>query len=164
MEELITAIEENNLLKAKVAIKNGADLNGFIEIGEDEEIKLLFFAIRERAEVDIIKFLVESGADVEYINESGVCVLDEAVIYGDKELIVYLINELGFDINSTKRKSGMTPFIQSCCYGNIELAKFMYDMGADIYQKDSTGMDALEYAKRLGHKKMQTYLEELKKQ
>ncbi len=162
MEELITAIKENNLLKVKVALKKGdIDLNSFVEIGEDEEVTLLFYAIRERVNLDIIKLLLDAGADIDYVDESGVGVLDKAVIYGNKDLINYLVLERGFDINTTKRKSGLSPFIQSCCYGDVDLAKYMYELGADASYRDKLGMSALDYAKRLGHKRMQSFLEEL---
>jgi ankyrin repeat protein len=163
MNKIVNAIEDNDILKLKVALKDNPNLNFSVEIGEEEEVELLFFAIRKRVSVDMIKMLIEHGANIDYINDSGVGILDEAAIYGDIELLSYLIDDLGMDINSTKRGSGLTPFIQSCCYGKVEVAKFMLSRGADLFATDNMGLSAKDYARKLGHKKMREFLEEMEK-
>ena len=57
MSEIIKAIKENHFLKVKQAVKVGADLNQMVEIAEDEETPLLFFALRCRVSCDVIKLL-----------------------------------------------------------------------------------------------------------
>jgi ankyrin repeat protein len=161
MSDIIEAIKEDNFLKIKQAIKQGADLNQMVEVGEDDEYVLLFFALRERVSCDSFKLLVESGANLDYFTEDGVSVLDEAVVFGDLEILAYLVDEKGCDVKKTERKSGMTPFMQSCCYGKVEVAEFLASRGADIDVRDKMGMSALDYTKRLQQKKMQTFIEKL---
>lgn len=161
MSDIIDAIEDDNLLKAKQAIKNGADLNQMVEVGEDDEQVLLFFALRQRVSCDIIRLLIESGADARYLTPDGLSILDEAVLLGDLEILRYLIEEQNFDITTTERKSGLTPFMQACCYGKREVAEFIIAQGVDIEARDNMGMTALDYTKRLRKKKMQEFIENL---
>jgi ankyrin repeat protein len=161
MSKLSDALEEDHYLKVKQAIKDGEDLNQMIEISEDEYSPVLFYALRCRVSVDTIELLIESGADTEYVSEDGVGILDEAVIFGNLDVIKYLVDEKGMDINKTKRKSGMTPFIQACCYGNLEIIDYIYSKGIDIYQKDNSGMDAFDYSKRLGKTSVENYLKKI---
>ena len=159
MSELIEALEDDNLLKVKQAIKNGADLNQMVEVGEDDEYVLLFYALRQRVCCDVLRTLVDNGADIDYLTSDGVSVLDEAVIFGDLEILTYLTEEKNLDITTTKRKSGFTPFMQCCCYSKLEIAEFIVKKGIDIHQKDKMGMSALDYTKRLRKIKMKDFIE-----
>ena len=51
--------------------------------------------------------------------------------------------------------------MQSCCYGNLEVAEFILKRGGDAHVKDNMGMSALDYSKRLRKKKVQAFLESL---
>jgi len=161
MSDIINAIEENNYLKVKTSLKGGEDPNQLVEISEDEYEPLLFFAVRKRVDLDIIELIIESGAKLDYISDDGVTILDEAVIFGQLELAKYLIHKKDFDVNSTKRKSGMTPFMQAACYGDIELMKFLIECGANIKAKDKNGMDALRYTQVLGRKKAEDFIKDI---
>ena len=159
MSDIINAIEENNLLKVKQAIKNGADLNQMVEVGEDDEHVLLFFALRQRVSCDIFTTLIDHGAEISYKTSDGVSILDEAVIFGDMEILRYLTDQKGFDITKTERKSGFTPFMQACCYSKMDVAKFIVEKGIDLDEKDKMGMSALDYTRRLRKTKMQEFIE-----
>ncbi len=161
MSNLLEAIQEDNILKLKQAIKEGADLNQMVEIGEDDEQVLLFYALRHKVSCEMIALLIAHGADINYTTDDGVSLVDEAVMCGDLELLTYLKNEHNLEINQTQRKSGFTPFMQSCCYGRMDVAKFLVECGADIHIKDNMGMCALDYTKRMRQKKMQEYIESL---
>jgi len=161
MSDIIEALEEDNILKVKQAIKAGADLNQMVEVGEDDEYVLLHFALRQRISCDVLRLLVDSGADLTYTTGDGVGILDEAVIFGDMEILTYLCDEKELNITQTQRKSGFTPFMQSCCYNKMDVVKFIVSRGVDIYEKDNTGMSALDYTKRMRKVKMQEYLENL---
>jgi len=148
MSVLVKAIEDNHYLKVKEAIKGGADLNQMVEISEDEFSPILFYALRCRVSLDLIVLLIENGADYKYLTDDGVGVLDEAVIFGNIEVIKYLVDNMNMNIDKTDRKSGMTPFMQACCYGDMELIQYIYSKGIDLYYKDGAGMNCFDYAKR----------------
>ncbi len=161
MTDIIDAIKENNFLKVKESLKEGLDPNLMVEISEDEFAPLLFFALRNRVDFDIVELLIESGADIEYLTDDGVGILDEAVIFGQIEVIRYLVENRGFDVNKTQRRSGMTPFMQACCYGDLKIMEYLKDRGADIEAKDKNGMDALSYTKQLGRKKAEEFIQNI---
>jgi ankyrin repeat protein len=161
MSKLSDAIEEDHYLKVKQSIKAGEDLNQLVEISEDEYSPVLFYALRCRVSMDIVELLIESGSDFNYVTDDGVGVLDEAVIFGSIDVIKYLVDNKGMDIKATKRKSGMTPFMQACCYGNMQIIRYIYEKGIDVQAKDNNGMGALEYAIRLGKTQVEDYLKSL---
>ena len=161
MSDIIKALEEDNILKVKHAIKAGADLNQIVEVGEDDEYMLLHFALRQRVSCEVLRLLIDNGADLGYRTRDGVGILDEAVIFGDMEVLHYLCDEKELDITQTKRKSGFTPFMQACCYGKMEVAEYIISKGIDIHEKDKMGMSALDYTKRMRKVKMQAYVENL---
>ncbi len=60
----------------------------------------------------------------------------------------------GVDINSTKRRSGITPLLLASCFNNIDMIKLLIENGADINIRDNSGMGAKDYAKKLGQKRV----------
>ncbi|OQX74328.1 MAG: hypothetical protein B6D59_02880 [Campylobacteraceae bacterium 4484_4] len=155
-EALIEALEEDNLLKVKQLIKQGANLNEETE----EEASLLFYAFRKKCSPELIRLMIESGADLSITSPLGISVLDEAIALGDLELIKYLVLEKGFDVNRTRRKSGVTPLMIASSYGYEEIVSFLLEQGAELTALDKLGMSALDYSKRLGKKRMYQYLQQ----
>ncbi|MNO07977.1 Ankyrin repeat protein [compost metagenome] len=64
------------------------------------------------------------------------------------------------DVNATRRRSGFTPLMQAASYGYTDIVAFLLEKGADIEARDSSGLNVLEYTKKLQRKKMYQYLEE----
>ena len=48
---------------------------------------IFFLAIKYKADVDILKLLVESGLDLKYEDSNGVGIFDEAMNYNDLDFI-----------------------------------------------------------------------------
>ncbi len=158
--DITEAIIHDDYLAIKQAIKKGLDLEQMIEneLNENEE-SLLFFALHHKCSFDTIKLLVESGIDIEKTDAQGVSFLDEAIVTGSLELVRYLVDEKGMDVNRTQRKSGFTPLMQAACYGYTQIVDFLLERGADIDARDSSGLNVVEYTKKLQRKKMQKHLE-----
>jgi ankyrin repeat protein len=66
----------------------------------------------------------------------------------------------GLDINKTSRPSGITPIVLAACFNNTSIVEQLIKYGAEINSKDNNGMSAKDYAKKLGQKKMVTFLHE----
>jgi ankyrin repeat protein len=158
--DITEAIINDDYLAIKQAIKKGLDLEQIIEneLNENEE-SLLFFALHHKCSFDTIKLLVESGIDIEKTDSQGVSFLDEAIVTGDLELVRYLVDEKGMDVNQTKRKSGFTPLMQAASYGYTDIVDFLLEKGADIHARDSSNLNVIEYTKKLQRKNMQKHLE-----
>ena len=158
--DIVKAIENDDYLGVKQAIKKGADLEQIVEneLNENEE-SLLFYALHRKCSLDIILLLMESGADIYKCDCEGVSFLDEAIVTGNLELVRMLIEEKGMDVNKTVRKSGFTPLMQAACYGYTDIVQFLLDKGADIEARDNADLDVIDYAKKLQRKRMQKFLE-----
>ena len=164
MEELLNALERDNLVKIKSICKSGIDLKEPIVIGREydledyDETTILFYAIRNYASIEAIEVLLEYGVDINEIDEDGLSAIDVAIKF-KREDVVKLCIDRGMDINKTARKSGITPIILASCFSNIPMVELLISNGADINSGDKSGMSAKDYAKKLGQKKMLEFLD-----
>jgi len=164
MEKLIEALERDNLIDLKKVCKSGIDLNSNIKIGMEydldsyDEIPILFYAIRTGASLEAIEILLENGADIFITDSDGIGAIDVAIKF-KREDIVKLCIDKGVDLNSTKRKSGITPLLLASCFNNIDIVNLLLENGADINATDKSGMGAKDYARKLGQKRVVEFLE-----
>lgn len=83
----------------------------------------LRFAV-ENSNLQIVKYLVESGADLDIKYEKGFTPLHFAAVFGDLELARYLIDEEGVSFNVLD-KYGRSPLHIASENGRIELVKYL---------------------------------------
>ncbi len=165
MNPVTEAIENDSIAKLKSLVKEGTDLNKPILIGEEydlddyDEISPLFYAIRKYASLELIEFMLENGVDLFETDSDGITALDMAIKFKRKDLIEYCIGK-GFDLNSTKRKSGITPVMLAACFSDTEMMQMLLDGGGEINAQDHSGMSPLDYSRKLGQKRMVEYLKE----
>ena len=165
MSILSEAIENDSIAKIKSLIKENIDLNQPILIGEEyeledyDQISPLFYAIRKYASLELIELFLSNGVELNELDSDGISALDMAIKFKRLDVIKYCI-EKGFDLNSTKRKSGITPIMLAACFSNIEMMELLLDNGGDINSCDKSGMSPKDYAKRLGQKRMVKFLDE----
>ncbi len=165
MNKITEAIERDSLALLKRAVAEGADINAPILIGEEydleeyDEISPLFYAIRNYASLELIEWMLANGVDLFAVDSDGISALDTAIKFKRKDVIALCIDK-GFDLNTTARKSGITPVMLAACFNDTEMMQMLLDAGGDINAADKAGMSALDYARKLGQKKMQQYLEE----
>ena len=166
MNPLTEAIENDSIAKIKSLIKEGVDVNTPILIGEEydlddyDDISPLFYAIRKYASLELIKLLLENGADLMERDSDGISALDVAIKFKRYEVIEFCL-EQGFDLNTSQRKSGITPMMLAACFSDIEMMKMLISHGGDVNGRDKTGMSPKDYAKKLGQKKMVEFLTEM---
>jgi ankyrin repeat protein len=156
MEIWTQLLKENNYLGIKQYLKNGGDPNEEEENGES----VICFALRYHCDKDVLNLLIDNGADLQHIDNEGVSVFDVAVTYNNLSIIERLINA-GFDIHTATRNSGFTPLMGAVCYGRVEVIKKLLAMGVDLDARDSHGLSALDFARKM-HKK--TILELLQRE
>jgi len=165
MNPVTKAIENDSVAKMKSLIKDGIDVNKPILIGEEyelddyDEIPPLFYAIRKRASLEMIELLLENGAKLAQTDSDGVSALDIAIKFRRKDVIEFCLDK-GFDLNSTKRKSGILPVMLAACFSDMEMMQMLLDAGGEINALDKAGMSPKDYAKKLGQKKMVEFLGE----
>jgi ankyrin repeat protein len=165
MNPLTIAIENDSVSKVKSLIKEGVDLNKPILIGEEyeleeyDDIAPFFYAIRKRASLDMLKLFLENGVELMKTDSDGISALDIAIKFKRKEVILFCV-ENGFDLNTTSRKSGITPVMLAACFSDIEMMQMLLDGGGKINAIDKAGMSPKDYSKKLGQKKMTEFLQE----
>ena len=165
MNEVTQAIENDSVAKMKSLLKSGTDLHKPILIGEEyeledyDEISPFFYAIRKYASMEMLKLMLENGVDIHEVDSDGISALDMAIKFKRKEVIQFCLDR-GFDLNISKRKSGITPVMLAACFSDIEMMELLLGNGGDINSKDKSGMAPKDYAKKLGQKKMLDFLDE----
>jgi len=164
MNPLTLAIENDSVAKVKSLIKDGTDLNKPILIGEEydleehDEIAPLLYAVRKNVSVEMLELFLQNGVNLMQTDSEGVSVLDMAIKFRHKEMVQYCIDK-GFDLNSTKRKSGIVPIMLAACFQDEEIMEMLIVNGGNIHTTDKSGMSAKDYAKKLGQKKMLEFLD-----
>jgi len=165
MNPLTLAIENDSIAKVKSLLKEGVDLNKPILIGEEyeldeyDDISPFFYAIRKRASLEMLKVFLENGVELKERDSEGVSALDMAIKFKRLDVIQFCVDN-GFDLNTTKRKSGITPVMLAACFSNIEMMQLLLDGGGEINAVDKIGMSPKDYSKKLGQKKMTEFLSE----
>ena len=158
-------MEHDNLVKMRALLEEGIDLSRPVVIGEEydqdepDEIGVLFYAIRSDVSIEAIELLLENGMDITDLDENGITTLDTAIKFRRRDMMELCLKK-GMSVNESTRKSGITPLMLASCFNDIDTAQTLLDHGADINATDRTGMSPKDYARKLGQKKMQEFLEE----
>jgi len=106
--------------------------------------------------VNIVKYLVEHGADVNKENKDGDTPL--IIAWQDEEIVKYLI-EHGADIN-IENEYGNTPLIEAYERNNQNIIKYLIKHGADVNKKNKNGDTPLMKTRINDNKKIEEYLME----
>jgi ankyrin repeat protein len=108
----------------------------------DREFNLIQAA--DRGQLEIIKFLVERGVDVDATSVDGVTPLMYASQNGYTEIMEYLITK-GADVNATP-DNDVTPLIGSVRTGHYEATEMLLEAGAEVDAKDELALTSLMHA------------------
>ena len=165
MDQLLEALLHDNLVALKkildadeVDLTQEVVMGAEYELDEPDEVPLLFFAISSGASLEAIEMLVDAGVDIKAVNREGVGALDIAIKYKRMDIIA-LCDQHGVSLLESRRKSGITPLILAASFNDMEIVAYLLSKGARVDDTDKYGMTAAAYAKRMGQKKMLTFLE-----
>jgi ankyrin repeat protein len=147
MNTWLEILRKNDYLAAKKYIDSDADVNEESETGES----VLAYALRYRCDSELIKLLIDSGADIYDFDNEGVSIFDMAVTYDNLEMVEYLIEE-GIDVNKTTRRSGFTALMAAACYGRAEIVEVLLKNNADKDLVDIKGFNATDFARKMNKK------------
>jgi ankyrin repeat protein len=124
---LLSAIQHKDTEAVRRIIAGGIDLEP--ASGPYEVIKPLAYAAAY-GNLEIVKLLVEAGADLNGRVAYGDVPLIKAAEHKNDDILVYLI-EQGADVN-TPNAFGITPFIGYCGEGDLERAQLAAKHGGDM--------------------------------
>jgi ankyrin repeat protein len=114
--------------------------------GGSKEADLIAASLSGRTE--IVKRLLEKGADVTAENDAGWTALHQASDKGHTEIVAMLL-EKGADVNA-KNDYGYTALQSASREGHTKIVKMLLKKGADVNAKDKDGETALYWASRDG--------------
>ena len=100
-------------------------------------------------DAELVKLLIDAGADVNKANEKGETPLYWAAANGRTECVKLLI-DAGADVNKAD-KDGRTPLILAAYYGHAECVKLLINAGADVNMANEDGLTPLYPAAWNGH-------------
>ena len=148
-EELIIAIEENDITKVQHCLREGVKVNRPLVAPNDRDGELSYFFplihATARNQVATVKALLAAGANVHVCRVDGDTALLSACIENNAE-IVRLLLQAGSDVNATNNL-GYTPLYQSTLTGNSpEIVSMLLQAGADTNLTDNEGSTALHNA------------------
>jgi ankyrin repeat protein len=119
-------------------------LQNYNQIGEGDLIRIL-----KNGHIEVIKMLVEKGADVRVTTRGGKTPLHQASEKGHVE-IAKLLLEKGADAMAADN-DGWTPLHWASEKGDIEIVKLLLENGADVMVADNDGWTPLHKASGEGH-------------
>ncbi|WP_088070551.1 M48 family metallopeptidase [Gottfriedia luciferensis] len=149
---LTAAVLDNDIEKVKKLIKDGADVN---ELNGDSESPLFTttYLNDDHIDLNMLKLLLDSGADPSIGDQDDWTVLHAAVSMGDKDAIDLLL-KYGANINQ-QDIYGETPIFETTYeVDDVKTFQYLVDKGADLTIKNADGMTVNEVAKDNGAKKI----------
>jgi ankyrin repeat protein len=142
-DDLIQAAKSGNVKDFEAAIEAGADVN-CCETGGATPL-----AIAAKCRPDLVKRLLDAGADVSLPGEDRITPLHQAVEY-DNEEIVSILLERGADVGA---RDGLeeTPVHWAAWTGHHRTGKLLLKAGGDPLLPNGGGFSPLDLAKMQSH-------------
>lgn len=107
-------------------------------------------------QLELVKVLLDNGADLESANFDGKRALHEAAQYDSLGCVQYLLS-YGAQVDSLKR-ADWTPLMLACTKSNVRIIQALLDRGADQTLKNKDGWNCFHIATREGHEDIVDFL------
>ncbi|MGB7923796.1 MAG: ankyrin repeat domain-containing protein [Pyrinomonadaceae bacterium] len=137
-KELLQAARDGNVRAINVLLMSGANPNSIL----DGWTALMIATIKGHCE--IVRALLNKGADANLKNHDGLTALRFAVAMADIEIMQVLLSK-GAHVN-TQDNDGWTPIMQAADENGVESVKVLLARGADLSLKSKNGETALRLA------------------
>ena len=109
-----------------------------------------FFAVGDRNDWDkteLVKALINAGANVDVRDEHGNTLLHEIVFYPFDSECAKILIDAGVDINA-KNNSGRTALHSAASHGHPKQVSMLINAGADVNARNNDGKTPLQIAER----------------
>lgn len=145
INELLQAIESDNVQKVHEILAIGVDVNCMNEDGEFPLKTACWLGNRE-----IVELLIENGADVNLADESEFDTsLMMASRHGHAEIVRLLLKN-AVDVNAQDDYDN-TSLTRAAEWGHLEVVRLLLENGANSSLRDEFDKTPLELAKENGH-------------
>lgn len=145
---LMEAASAGHVAVAKILVENGASINSHSDEFKESALTLACY----KGHLDMVRFLLEAGADQEHKTEEMHTALMEASMDGHVE-VARLLLDSGAQVNMPA-DSFESPLTLASCGGHVELAMLLLERGANIEEVNDEGYTPLMEAAREGQEEM----------
>ncbi|XP_066252742.1 ankyrin repeat domain-containing protein 17 isoform X3 [Euwallacea similis] len=145
---LMEAASAGHVGLAKILLMHGAGINTHSNEFKESALTLACY----KGHLDMVRFLLEAGADQEHKTDEMHTALMEASMDGHVE-VARLLLDSGAQVNMPT-DSFESPLTLAACGGHVELAMLLIERGANIEEVNDEGYTPLMEAAREGHEEM----------
>ncbi|XP_054710914.1 ankyrin repeat domain-containing protein 17-like [Uloborus diversus] len=145
---LMEAASAGHVGVAKLLVERGASINTHSNEFKESALTLACY----KGHLEMVRFLLEAGADREHKTDEMHTALMEASMDGHVE-VARLLLDSGAQVNMPA-DSFESPLTLAACGGHVELAMLLLDRGANIEEVNDEGYTPLMEAAREGHEEM----------
>jgi ankyrin repeat protein len=141
------SIERGDLPRIREEVDNGESLEA-----TDYRDQTPLIMAAEYGEMEIVRYLVEQGANVNAttpVGDGEQTPLRKAIERGDYEMVRFLVQN-GAEVNQ-ENQFGWTPLMTAARTGNIEIMRYMLDEGADPTARTESGQTITRIASDAGY-------------
>jgi ankyrin repeat protein len=107
--------------------------------------------------LEVMRVLLEGGADVQRVDSNMVTALHWAAVYGHLEVCRMLLGS-GAEVNAVDRWNH-TALHRAARYGHLSVVQLLVERGADVRLKNYHGRTAAEEARRNKHNSVADWLD-----
>ncbi|XP_046405893.1 uncharacterized protein LOC124170897 isoform X3 [Ischnura elegans] len=145
---LMEAASAGHVGVAKILLEHGAGINTHSNEFKESALTLACY----KGHLDMVRFLLEAGADQEHKTDEMHTALMEASMDGHVE-VARLLLDSGAQVNMPT-DSFESPLTLAACGGHVDLAMLLIERGANIEEVNDEGYTPLMEAAREGHEEM----------
>ncbi|CAG9861269.1 unnamed protein product [Phyllotreta striolata] len=145
---LMEAASAGHVGLAKILLSHGAGINTHSNEFKESALTLACY----KGHLDMVRFLLEAGADQEHKTDEMHTALMEASMDGHVE-VARLLLDSGAQVNMPT-DSFESPLTLAACGGHVDLAMLLIERGANIEEVNDEGYTPLMEAAREGHEEM----------
>jgi len=142
-------------IDTEYAYENDSDYSGnsessyYCPVPDDIDKYLINECIKEDINLNIIKYLIEVGADVNKEDKNNLTPLFYACESGNEAVVKYLVDH-GADVNKKRKYLRETPLFPACKHGNEAIVNYLVEHGADVYERNCIGLMPIFFACKSG--------------
>ncbi|XP_074600327.1 multiple ankyrin repeats single KH domain isoform X2 [Brevipalpus obovatus] len=145
---LMEAASAGHVAVAKILVVNGASINSHSDEFKESALTLACY----KGHLEMVRFLLEAGADQEHKTEEMHTALMEASMDGHVE-VARLLLDSGAQVNMPA-DSFESPLTLAACGGHVELVMLLLERGANIEEVNDEGYTPLMEAAREGQEEV----------
>jgi ankyrin repeat protein len=151
----MTAVRANNVTAVRTLIGQGVNVS---ELDANQDAPRVMAAYLGHTE--IVKRLLEAGADVAAVDPSMRATALHAAAYAGRTEAARLLVQHGIEINKQGPRNGYTALHDAIWQNNVDTAKVISDAGATLGLKSNSGETPLDFAKSKGRTEIAAYIQQ----